>query len=141
MIQINKAQYFKLYCLRLGSPNNMLSKKCNFPSKTAEAQLMQITYPIIWNFELTYMNEVTIITALRWASCGPGTGLQTHPLKTLYIFGKKFVDELHKSYKNIHDKLYPPLLDFLHCKWNQNDLKCLYFDGIMNSFPNKMSFY
>ena len=29
---------------------------------------------------------VTIIATLRWASCGPGTGLQAHPLKSQYIF-------------------------------------------------------
>ena len=43
---------------------------------------------------------VTIIATLRWASCGPGTGLQAHPLKSQNRFGKKkFADQLHKSYK------------------------------------------
>ena len=32
------------------------------------------------------MNLVTIIATLRWASCGPGTGLQAHPLKSHYRF-------------------------------------------------------
>ena len=43
---------------------------------------------------------VTIIATLSWASCGHGTGLQAHPLKSQYRFGKKkFAAELHKSYK------------------------------------------
>ena len=29
---------------------------------------------------------ITIIATLRWASCGPGTGLQAHPLKSQYRF-------------------------------------------------------
>ena len=29
---------------------------------------------------------VTIIVTLRWTSCGPGTGLQAHPLKLIYRF-------------------------------------------------------
>ena len=43
---------------------------------------------------------VTIIATLRWASCGPGTGLQAHPLKSQYIFASS--QEI-----SIYDRILP----------------------------------
>ena len=57
---------------------------------------------------------VTIIATLRWASCGPGTGLQAHPLKSQYRFGKKsLLTNCTKATKNICGKLHLPFLDTL----------------------------
>ena len=79
---------------------------------------------------------VTIIATLGWASCGPGTGLQAHPLKSQYRFGKKkFADELHKSYKKTS------MANFTYLFWTlyfasrtKNKLKQLYFNGAMSMF-------
>ena len=63
---------------------------------------------------------VTRIATLRWASCGPGTGLQAHPLKSQCRFGKKnSLTNYTKTTKNISAKLHLPLLDTLHQKQNQ----------------------
>ena len=63
---------------------------------------------------------VTIIATLRWTSCGPGTGLQAHPLKSQYRFRKKrLLINCTKDTKNIRGKLHLPFLDTLLCKQNQ----------------------
>ena len=63
---------------------------------------------------------VTIIATLRWPSCGPGTGLQAHPLKSQYRFRKKrLLINCTKDKKNIRGKLHLPFLDTLLCKQNQ----------------------
>ena len=38
------------------------------------------------SFKRAATELVTIIATLHWASCGPGTGLQAHPLKSQYRF-------------------------------------------------------
>ena len=48
----------------------------------------------------SWYDVVTIIATLRWASCGPGTGLQTHPLKSQYIFASS--QEI-----SIYDRILP----------------------------------
>ena len=50
--------------------------------------------------ESTGFTLVTIIATLRWASCGPGTGLQAHPLKSQYIFASS--QEI-----SIYDRILP----------------------------------
>ena len=48
----------------------------------------------------SWKSIVTIIATLRWASCGPGTGLQAHPLKSQYIFASS--QEI-----SIYDRILP----------------------------------
>ena len=63
---------------------------------------------IAWNWCLenkydgnrSYRKLVAIIATLRWASCGPGTGLQAHPLKSQYIFASS--QEI-----SIYDRILP----------------------------------
>ena len=86
------------------------------------AQSRLFTWSILQTTKMAMSSAdlVTIIATLRWASCGPGTGLQAHPLKSQYRFGKKcLLTNYTKATKNIRAKLHLPLLDTLHCKQNQ----------------------
>ena len=79
---------------------------------------------------------VTIIATLRWASCGPGTGLQAHPLKSQYRFGKKNVcwqitQKLQKT--SVPNLTYLFWTLYIASRTN-NKLKQLYFNGAMSMF-------
>ena len=70
---------------------------------------------------------VTIIATLRWASCGPGTGLQTHPLKSQYRFASS--QEI-----SIYDRILPWITRKLRIWW----LKHISYQSLPILCPLKM---
>ena len=86
---------------------------------------------------------VAIIATLRWASCGPGTGLQAHPLKSQYRFGKKsLLTNCTKATKNISDKLHLPFLDTLPCMQNAKWIEATIFQWCYDHvFSSKVCIY
>ena len=75
--------------------------------------------------------------ALRWVSCGPGTGLQAHPLKSQNRFGKKssVTNNTKLSYEKHPCQTSPTASGHFTLQAEpENKLKQLYFNGAMSTF-------
>ena len=78
---------------------------------------------------------ITIIATLRWASCGPGTGLQAHPLKSQYRFGKKVCWQIAQKLQKTSVANFTYLFWTLYfASRTKNKLKQLYFNVAMSMF-------